>query len=291
VPSIVTQPASQTGECGGSVAFSVGVTGDGPLSYQWYFGSMSIAGATDNMLVLGGLSLANAGSYSVVVGNAGGSVTSSVVTLAVADTAAPVLSLPANIKVARTSLAGADVTFAASASDACAGSVPVNCTPASGSTFALGVTTVSCSASDGNGNSATGSFIVTVELGFTYQDSDLLLVFRKEGFNDVLFNLGNVSNFIGQASGTVMDVGNFDVNLVRANFGGSLRGVSYALIAVTPVFVDGTPLRAWLSDGDLSGAPQDETLSAWSAQRSKISAIGLSATSYFNSSNQSLVLK
>src|SRR5262249_29459062 len=100
-PSIVTQPSSQTGECGGSVAFSVGATGDGPLIYQWYFGSMSISGATDNTLALGGLSLANAGSYSVVVGNAGGSVTSSVVTLTVADTAAPVLSLPANIRVAR----------------------------------------------------------------------------------------------------------------------------------------------------------------------------------------------
>src|SRR5439155_19907996 len=40
----------------------------------------------------------------------------------------------------------------------------------------------------------------------------------------------------------------------------------------------------------LSDAPQDETFSRWSTQRSKISAVGLSATTYFSSSNQSLVL-
>src|SRR5262249_39223208 len=85
-------------------------------------------------------------------------------------------------------------------------------------------------------------------------------------------------------------VGNFDVNLVQSNFGGSLAGVKYVLMAVTPVFLDGTPLRAWLSDADLSGAPGVETFSLGSTQRGKISAVGLSATSYFTSSNQSLVL-
>ncbi|HEX6100675.1 MAG TPA: HYR domain-containing protein [Thermoanaerobaculia bacterium] len=76
----------------------------------------------------------------------------------VVDTTAPVLSLPANITTQN-----AAVTYTASATDLVDGSVAVTCTPASGSTFAVGTTTVNCSASDTRGNSAAGSFTVTVE--------------------------------------------------------------------------------------------------------------------------------
>ena len=61
-----------------------------------------------------------------------------------------------------TSPAGAAVTYTATANDNVDGSVPVSCTPASGSMFAIGTTTVNCSATDAHGNSATGSFSVTV---------------------------------------------------------------------------------------------------------------------------------
>ncbi len=78
------------------------------------------------------------------------------------DTTAPSLSLPDNISVEATDASGSVVTYTATASDAVAGAVPVTCTPASGSTFPLGVTTVTCTASDPAGNTATGSFTVTV---------------------------------------------------------------------------------------------------------------------------------
>jgi hypothetical protein len=54
------------------------------------------------------------------------------------------------------------VTFTAIATDAVDGVVPVACTPASGGTFALGTTPVTCTATDTAGNTATGSFKVTV---------------------------------------------------------------------------------------------------------------------------------
>ena len=40
--------------------------------------------------------------------------------------------------------------------------VTVNCSPASGSTFPVGSNTVSCTATDSHGNTATGSFKVNV---------------------------------------------------------------------------------------------------------------------------------
>jgi hypothetical protein len=78
------------------------------------------------------------------------------------DTAPPVLSLPADIAAEATGPNGAQVNYIASANDAVDGPVSVNCTPASGSTFPLGTTTVNCSASDAAGNTANGSFNVTV---------------------------------------------------------------------------------------------------------------------------------
>jgi hypothetical protein len=72
------------------------------------------------------------------------------------------LSLPADIVVNATSTAGAIVTFAASAVDLVDGAQPVECTPASGSVFLIGTTTVACSAGDTRGNVATGTFTVTV---------------------------------------------------------------------------------------------------------------------------------
>lgn len=93
--------------------------------------------------------------------NAGGSDSDSF-TVTVVDTTDPILSLPAEITAEATSAAGAAVTYVASASDLADTDVAVQCTPASGATFALGTTTVSCSATDDSGNTATGSFDVTV---------------------------------------------------------------------------------------------------------------------------------
>src|SRR6476646_8693503 len=67
---------------------------------------------------------------------------------------------------------------------------------------------------------------------FTYSDSDLLLVFRKTGSSDVLFNLGSVSNELGHANGASWSVTNYNFNLVHSNFG-DLSGVTYILMAVT----------------------------------------------------------
>lgn len=78
------------------------------------------------------------------------------------DTMPPVLTLPADIVADPTSPEGAAVTYPATANDVVDGAVPVSCMPASGSMFGIGTTTVNCSASDAHGNTASGSFNVTV---------------------------------------------------------------------------------------------------------------------------------
>jgi hypothetical protein len=76
----------------------------------------------------------------------------------------PTLHLPGDQLVEATSAAGATVSWSATATDAEDANPPaVTCTPASGSTFALGIKTVNCSTKDSGGMTAKGSFLVTVQ--------------------------------------------------------------------------------------------------------------------------------
>ena len=84
-------------------------------------------------------------------------------TVIVHDTTGPTLSLPAPITAQATSLSGAVVSYSASANDLVDGAISVlSCLPASGSTFPIGVTHVTCSAADSRSNSSAGSFDVTI---------------------------------------------------------------------------------------------------------------------------------
>ena len=83
-------------------------------------------------------------------------------TVTVGDTSAPLLALPSNVTAEATGHDGASVTFSASALDVVDGAVSVDCSPASGSVFPIGTTTVTCTASDADHNVATGTFTVTV---------------------------------------------------------------------------------------------------------------------------------
>jgi len=113
-------------------------------------------------LVVGALDITNTNKDGAKL-SAGASSNYQVTVTAPADSTAPVLTLPANITAEATGPSGAVVSFIASASDLVDGARPVTCAPLSGSTFDLGTTTVNCSATDAHGNTATGSFTVTVQ--------------------------------------------------------------------------------------------------------------------------------
>ncbi len=80
---ITTQPQSQTVIAGTNAIFSVTASGTAPFSYRWLFTGTNLPGATNMTLVIGNAQPANAGSYSVIVTNSQGSVTSSVAVLTV----------------------------------------------------------------------------------------------------------------------------------------------------------------------------------------------------------------
>ncbi len=93
-PIITSQPQSQTAVTGSSTVFRVSATGYAPLSYQWFFKGDSLA-ATGSSLKLAALQPQNSGTYSVLISNLWGAVTSAPAVLNVIPdvpaTAVPVL--------------------------------------------------------------------------------------------------------------------------------------------------------------------------------------------------------
>jgi hypothetical protein len=82
-PNITSPPQSQASEEGTSATFSV--TSDGGIgdTYQWQLNGVGIAGATQSSLNLSPVSIAQSGTYTVVVSNATGTATTAPVTLTV----------------------------------------------------------------------------------------------------------------------------------------------------------------------------------------------------------------
>jgi hypothetical protein len=83
-PAISLQPQSANVNCGDSVSFRVAADGTAPLAFQWQLNGTNILGATNTVLTQFPVSGADAGTYTVVVSNINGVVTSQPAVLAVA---------------------------------------------------------------------------------------------------------------------------------------------------------------------------------------------------------------
>lgn len=171
-PPIANAGADQTLECAGGTTSvtldgSASTAGSGSItSYAWSEGATSLG--TGQMLTV---PLA-AGTHTItltVTDSASGTDTDDVV-VTVVDTLAPIITCPSNIVVSlpmNSTATSMVVNYpAVTAVDACSSSVTVNSSPASGSTFALGTTTVNATADDGAGHTSTCSFTVTVAYNF-----------------------------------------------------------------------------------------------------------------------------
>jgi hypothetical protein len=77
LPTIGIQPSSQSVMVGSSVSFNVFVSGTAPFRYQWRFNGTDLFNATNSVYAIQAVAATNTGSYSVVVTNLAGRVTSS----------------------------------------------------------------------------------------------------------------------------------------------------------------------------------------------------------------------
>ena len=82
-PSVTTNPTSQTVNSGDSVTLMAAGTGSAPLTYQWRFNGVNIAGATSPTLSLNPVTVGNNGRYTCVLSNTAGSATTNAAQLTV----------------------------------------------------------------------------------------------------------------------------------------------------------------------------------------------------------------
>jgi uncharacterized repeat protein (TIGR03803 family) len=118
VPPVITvQPQSQTNNAGATVIFLVSATSLNPMGFQWQRNGTNLvdggnlSGTTTNILSITGISDSDVGTYSVVLTNSDGSVTSSNATLTVINPPA-ITAQPTNLLV----LPGTNATFGVSLS-------------------------------------------------------------------------------------------------------------------------------------------------------------------------------
>jgi HYR domain len=171
------------------------------------------------------------------------------VTVSLEDTVAPVVTVPADFTVQTGSSSGATVTFSASATDDRDGPLTPTCSPASGSTFPVGTTKVTCTATDSQGNTGSASFNVTVVADTTppviQVPSDISVNSQDPAGAAVTYTASASDNFDGTisptctpASGAVFPIGTTTVTCTAQDAHGNS---SQATFKVTVVLVDATP--------------------------------------------------
>ena len=119
LPGIYQQPANETEIEDGNVTFSLLVTNQSNVSYQWLVNSTNLPGATASILTLTNLSLnANGQSFSCVVSDPAGSVTSAPALLSVEpDTNPPTVVQALNIGTTNVQIVYSKIVAAATATN------------------------------------------------------------------------------------------------------------------------------------------------------------------------------
>lgn len=151
VPANITV-AAPSNSCAATVNYGAAVASDAcsavTLNYSKASGTQFATGTT---------------TVTVTATDASGNTNTASFTVTVVDTQAPQLTLPANITTnVSANTCGANVSYFATASDNCGGTVNLSYSKVSGTEFPIGTTTVTVTARDAAGNTSSGSFTVTV---------------------------------------------------------------------------------------------------------------------------------
>ena len=175
--------------------------------------------------------------------DASGNIGSCSFTVTVNDTQTPTITCPANMtRPTDSNLCSAVVAYSApSVSDNCPGVGAPVCTPASGSTFPKGVTTVSCTVTDASSNQSSCSFTVTVNdtqlpaitcppnqtrVALRPSDTTVVANYPAPVFSDNCPGAGVVCN---PPSGSAFPVGTTTVTCTVTDAAGNQAGCSFTV--------------------------------------------------------------
>jgi HYR domain/Kelch motif/Galactose oxidase, central domain len=149
------------------------------------------------------------------------------------DMVPPTITTPGDLTVVASGLEGAVVNFTVSATDNIDANPELTCEPASGSTFPVGETTVTCTATDSSGNTATARFSVTVVAAL-----DIGLEVDRSGITNPTSGVATVHGSIGCNRATNVSI--FVLLTQTIANRAQVQGFSPAFVDCTP------PATSWL---------------------------------------------
>lgn len=205
------------------------------------------------------------------------------------DTTAPVVTPPAGVTKEATGPNGAAASYGtASAVDGVSANLSATCTPASGTTFALGSTPVTCSATDEAGNTGSTTFTVNV-VDTTKPDLTVPDVTAAEatGGNSTRVNIataatdivdGSVAVVCTPASGSTFSIGSTSVTCTATDAHGNTATAKTTVLVYR--FASDTRAAFVISDKQ---AVQGGAVTFWGSQWEKANpfASGLTGASSF----------
>lgn len=247
-PPVVTVPADSTAEATGPAGRAVTFTAtavdetDGALT-------PTCAPASGSTFALGSTTV------TCTAKDAAGNIGSASFHVTVVDTTAPVIASTADLYVEATSASGAIASYSApAANDLVDGAVSVACAPISGALFAIGPHTVTCSATDAHGNTATTAFVITVRdtiaPSFTAAPAALTLEATGPLGAPAIFATPTATDAVGvasvtcvPASGSTFAIGTSDVRCTALDASGNPASIGFAVTVVdtTPPAISGVP--------------------------------------------------
>jgi hypothetical protein len=136
---------------------------------------------------------------------------------------------------------------------------------------------------------------------WTYKDGDVLLIFRESTpgvypsqNNDVEFDIGSVTNFLGKTNGYTTTVTGWTLSKVTSIYGSDLTGVSVILAAATSptnasptaYFSAALPQGFWLNGVEPYHTAYNVSPSVWQGFWTKINSIGTRPALYLPVSQQ-----
>lgn len=162
----------------------------------------------------------------------------------VADTTAPTIAPHADVGAEATNASGAEVTYdAPTYTDAVSGPGTAACAPASGSLFALGATTVVCSATDTAGNAASSTFTVLVYdttapviatphnvTAEATQPGGAHVTYVAPSYADAVSGTGNAT--CSPPSGSLFPLGETTVKCAASDAAGNVASTSFVVTVV-----------------------------------------------------------
>ena len=200
------------------------------------------------------------------------------VTVTLVDTTAPVVTVPPSTAVEATGSTGAVANWTGvSAVDNIDGSLSAACSPASGTTFPFGATTVTCSATDAHSNTGSATFTITVQDTTAPQFSGVPASFAREANGSqgavvtyptpIAVDLvdGPVPPSCAPASGGTLPLGSTKVTCTATDSRSNKATTSFTVTVVDtqpPVLT--TPHGITISSKGAASLPaSDASLTAW----------------------------